>query len=48
VVAAASARGESAFGYRLAATSQVVVNPAKSVVLALHDADQILVIAGRA
>lgn len=47
VVAAASAQGESAFGYRTAATSHVVMNPPKSAVVDLHDADQVLVIAGR-
>jgi voltage-gated potassium channel Kch len=45
VVATASARGDSAIGYRLASSGQVVVNPAKSAPLALGRQDEVLVIA---
>ncbi|HEX2576912.1 MAG TPA: hypothetical protein VHK88_11235, partial [Aquihabitans sp.] len=47
VVAAASQRGETAFGWRLAATGEVVVNPAKSQRVALGPVDQVLVLGPR-
>ncbi len=45
VVATASSLGQSAIGYRLVATGQVVVNPAKSAPLQLGREDEILVVA---
>lgn len=48
VVATAAALGHSAIGYRLAATGEVVVNPPKSVPLALGDDDGIVTIAPHA
>jgi Trk K+ transport system NAD-binding subunit len=47
VVAAASAQDASAFGYRSAATGEVVVNPAKSAMVTLVDGDEIVVVATR-
>jgi hypothetical protein len=47
VVAAASAQGASAFGYRLAASGEVTMNPPKSSTVTLGANDQVLVIAGR-
>jgi hypothetical protein len=44
VVAASSAKGASAFGYRLAATGELHLNPAKSATVTLGAGDQILVI----
>lgn len=44
IVVAAAAKGESALGYRIAATGEVVVNPAKSVTVDLGDRDQVLVL----
>jgi voltage-gated potassium channel Kch len=45
VVATASARGDSAIGYRLASSGKVIVNPPKSAALSLTEVDEILVIA---
>ncbi len=45
VVMSASAIGHTAIGYRIAATGQVVTNPAKSVRLTLAPSDEIIVIA---
>ena len=45
IVATASARGDSAIGYRRASSGQVVVNPAKSAPLILSREDEVLVIA---
>ncbi len=45
VVATASAQGHSAIGYRVAATGEVVVNPAKSAALSLLRTDEVLVVA---
>ena len=45
VVATASTRGDSAIGYRLATSGEVVVNPAKSAPLSLSELDEVLVIA---
>jgi Trk K+ transport system NAD-binding subunit len=47
VVAAASAQGMSAFGYRIGATNEVVVNPRKSTVLSLREGDEVVVIETR-
>jgi hypothetical protein len=47
VVAAAATLGASAFGYRLGATGEVVLNPAKSATLTFTDVDQIIVIVDR-
>jgi len=47
VVAAAAAQEASAFGYRHAASGEVVVNPPKSTMLTLADDDQVLVIGFR-
>ncbi|MCU1499515.1 MAG: TrkA-N domain/Protein of unknown function [Acidimicrobiales bacterium] len=47
IVAAASQRGETAFGWRVAATGEVVVNPAKSTPIALGPVDQVLVLGPR-
>ena len=44
IVAAAARKGESALGYRIAATGEVVVNPPKSAVVALGENDQVLVL----
>ncbi|MCU1351078.1 MAG: TrkA-N domain protein [Acidimicrobiales bacterium] len=44
VVAAASNRGETALGYRIAATNDVVLNPEKSVEIDLGAGDQVLVL----
>jgi Trk K+ transport system NAD-binding subunit len=48
VVAGASRRGTSAFGYRLGATGQVVMNPPKSARVILGEGDEVIVIATRA
>ncbi|QXC62909.1 hypothetical protein KSP35_09055 [Aquihabitans sp. G128] len=48
IVAAASQRGETAFGWRVAATGEVVVNPPKSTSIALGPVDQVLVLGPRA
>lgn len=48
LVAAASAQGMSAFGYRLAAGNQVVMNPTKSASFTLGRRDQVVVIETRA
>jgi ion channel POLLUX/CASTOR len=45
IVATASAQGQSAIGYRRAASGEVVVNPAKSTPLSLTRDDEVLVIA---
>lgn len=45
VVATASSLGQSAIGYRIAATGQVVVNPAKTAPLQLRREDEGLVVA---
>ena len=45
IVATASAQGQSAIGYRRAASGQVVVNPSKSAPLSLERDDEVLVIA---
>jgi len=45
VVATASSLGQSAIGYRLAASGQVVVNPSKSAALQLRREDEVLVVA---
>jgi voltage-gated potassium channel Kch len=45
VVMSASAVGQTAIGYRVGATGQVVTNPAKSVRLTLAPSDEIIVIA---
>ncbi|MEO7555086.1 MAG: NAD-binding protein, partial [Acidimicrobiales bacterium] len=47
IVAAAAAQEASAFGYRRAASGEVVVNPPKSTMLTLADDDQVLVIGFR-
>lgn len=47
VAAAASARGASAFGYRLAETGEVVINPAKSTTVTLGDDDEVVVLTTR-
>jgi hypothetical protein len=47
IVAAASARGETALGWRLGATGEVVVNPPKSAAVHLGGDDQVLVLARR-
>ncbi len=47
VVAAGAAKGTSAFGYRLGATAQVVMNPAKSARVTLGADDQVIVVATR-
>lgn len=47
IVAAGSARGQTVFGWRLAATGEVVVNPPKSGVVELGEADQVLVLGSR-
>lgn len=44
VVAAAAAKGEVALGYRVTATNDVVVNPAKSAEVALADDDAVILI----
>jgi hypothetical protein len=48
VVAAASAQRASAFGYRVASTGELHLNPAKSETVTLGAGDQILVIDTRA
>ena len=48
VVAAGTRRGASAFGYRLGATGEVVMNPAKSTRLTLGTGDEVIVVATRA
>lgn len=48
VVATASSLGVSAIGYRVHATGEVVVNPAKSAPLRLTAADEVLVLANTA
>ena len=45
MVMSASAICQTAIGYRIAATGQVVTNPAKSVRLTLAPSDEIIVIA---
>jgi voltage-gated potassium channel Kch len=47
VVAAGGAVDASVFGYRIGATAEVVVNPAKSDVVTLGPDDQVVVIANR-
>jgi len=47
IVAAASQRGETAFGWRVDATGEVVVNPPKSARTTLGPADQVLVLGPR-
>ena len=47
IVAAATERGETAFGWRLDATGEVVVNPPKSAEVSLVGADQVLVLGPR-
>ncbi len=47
IVAAACQRGETAFGWRLAATGEVVVNPPKSATIELGPVDQVLVLGPR-
>ena len=47
IVAAASQRGQTAFGWRVDATGEVVVNPAKSAAVAFAEADQVLVLGPR-
>jgi len=47
IVAAASQRGQTAFGWRLDATGEVVVNPDKSATVTLTETDQVLVLAPR-
>ncbi len=46
IVATGSSAGMTALGYRIAATGEVVVNPAKSARLRLVEADEVLVING--
>ncbi|MBI2709552.1 MAG: hypothetical protein HYX34_07635 [Actinobacteria bacterium] len=48
VVAATSAQGGSAFGYRVGRTGEVVVNPAKGSVVTLGDGDEVVAITTRA
>jgi hypothetical protein len=47
VVAAASLRGQTAFGWRVASTNDVVVNPAKAQTVVLGADDQVLVLGPR-
>lgn len=47
IVAAASQRGETAFGWRLDSTGEVVVNPPKSAPIRFEELDQILVLGPR-
>ncbi len=47
VVAAALAQGTTAIGWRIAATGEVMVNPAKSALITLGDDDQVLVLGPR-
>ncbi|MBX3283804.1 MAG: hypothetical protein KF703_00525 [Actinobacteria bacterium] len=47
IVAVASALGESALGWRVGATGEVVVNPAKAAVVSLGPDDQVLVLGPR-
>lgn len=47
VVAAASAQGSSAFGYRVNATGAVVMNPSKSSTVTLVPGDQVIAIGAR-
>jgi voltage-gated potassium channel Kch len=47
IVAAASQRGQTAFGWRLDATGEVVVNPAKAATVLLGEYDQVLVLGPR-
>jgi voltage-gated potassium channel Kch len=47
IVAAASQRGQTAFGWRVDATGEVVVNPAKAMSVALAETDQVLVLGPR-
>ncbi len=47
VVAAATTRGETALGWRVASSGSVVVNPSKSAEVTLGATDQILVLAAR-
>ncbi|MCU1369706.1 MAG: potassium transporter TrkA [Ilumatobacteraceae bacterium] len=47
IVAAASERGQTAFGWRVAATGEVVVNPTKAATVALTADDQVLVLGPR-
>lgn len=45
IVVTASARGDTAIGYRRARTGEVVVNPSKAEPMSLQDGDDVLVIA---
>ena len=47
IVAAASQRGQTAFGWRIDATGEVVVNPAKADTVTLQATDQVLVLGPR-
>ncbi|MGN6695875.1 MAG: CASTOR/POLLUX-related putative ion channel, partial [Aquihabitans sp.] len=47
IVAAASQRGQTAFGWRIDATGEVVVNPAKATKVTLGVNDQVLVLGPR-
>lgn len=47
IVAAASQRGQTAFGWRVDATGEVVVNPAKAAAVTLGATDQVLVLGPR-
>lgn len=47
IVAAASQRGQTAFGWRIDATGEVVVNPAKARQVTLGASDQVLVLGPR-
>jgi hypothetical protein len=47
VVRVAAAKGQTAIGHRVAATGEVLLNPAKSATLQFTDDDQIVIIAGR-
>lgn len=48
IVAAAGAQGASAFGYRVEATGEVVMNPPKSKVVTLTPGDKVIAIGERA
>ena len=47
IVAAASQRGQTAFGWRLESTGEVVVNPATADTVPLGENDQVLVLGPR-
>jgi hypothetical protein len=47
VVRAAAAKGQTAIGHRVAATGEVVLNPAKADTIEFSADDQIVIIAGR-